>query len=379
VGRLFATRARLTRVYDPPALTSAVLESFFDIVERFAAAERRSCPTIGDGFGAAALVEQLAGVSGPLAGRIVLAKTVEFPQPAWPEALASASTFEALGFTVATDGSSLTGPSQPAGGWLVVLGDQRTRTGADGAFQLDVPLGSPVEGQLFHPSNADEPMATFLVTELATAAAPGQLDVELVTQGRCGMNVNPADDPRSKGGRAGARRRARPRGAIRLNPDPTLYPPKISGSRHLSQSGSRRSRLTTTDSSRPASEDTSPVVSYPAARAITRSRSCCDNEGHLSPPHRQLSTSGAFRAQAKIIAPLRQQITRATRRASKVTARPGSGPTSTSWRPRSRRSTSTTGAARPTPSARAGGGAPSACSMVDAAHDDGAEMGRPAH
>ena len=230
-SRLMTIRAQLTRAFDAATLTSAVAGANGEIEQRFAAAERRSCATTGDASAAARLVGQLAGVAGSLAGRIVLAKTVAFPQAAWSEVVAGAATFEASGFSVAMDGSSITGMSQPAGGWLVVLGEQRARTDADGEFRLDVAPGSPVEGQLFHPSNPTQAMARFFVTELGPDDTPAQLDVELVTQGRCGMNVNPADDSVQCAAPSAVQT---PPGHFHaepavLNPDPALYPPMIDG------------------------------------------------------------------------------------------------------------------------------------------------------
>jgi hypothetical protein len=233
-ARLLVARALLTRVYDPAALAGAVAAAAGTIQQRFAGAERRRCLTVGDSDGAVALVEQLAGVAGQLRGQIALSKTIEFPAPAWPDVQTNSATFEALGFTVAMDGSSLSGVPRPGAGWLVVLGGQRARTDATGTFDLDVPPGSPVEGQLYHPSNSDEPMSRFLVTELGDALAPGRIDIELVTQGRCGMNVNPADDSAQCGAAAQAPRLPTPSGHDHgdrgvLNPDPTLYPPKLQG------------------------------------------------------------------------------------------------------------------------------------------------------
>jgi len=231
-GRLLTRRAQLTRVYDPAGLAEAVRAMAETVAAGFATAERRACPTVGDAGVVAAIVEQLAGLAGPLAGRIVLAKTIEFPTPAWPEVAANAALLQDAGFSVAMDGSSITGPPQPAGGWLVVLGSQRARTDANGVFRLDVPSGSPVEGQLYHPSNADMPMARFLLTELGTPSVPGQLDVELATKGRCGMNVNPAADSVQCGGARSAPHTAHDHGLAEravLNPDPDLYPPKITG------------------------------------------------------------------------------------------------------------------------------------------------------
>jgi len=64
--------------------------------------------------------------------------------------------------------------------------------------------------------------------------APGRIDIELVTHGRCGMNVNPADDSAQCGAAAQAPRLPTPAGHDYgergvLNPDPTLYPPKLQG------------------------------------------------------------------------------------------------------------------------------------------------------
>jgi hypothetical protein len=233
-ARVLAATGRSGRDLDMGALASSVGSTGAALEAAFAVVELRGrCQTAGDFSAVWLLLQTVAGLAGPLQGRVQLVKVIEFPPDARADVVANRATLEGQGATAAADGSSLTGPAEGAAGWIATLGDQAVRLDATGSFLLALPVGEPFEGRLYHPADRVHPVARFFVVELAgpTTTAPIPITLEVHTAGACGMNRDPADDPPSchvPGGAAVTPRLAFHELA-RLNPDTTLFPPKVNG------------------------------------------------------------------------------------------------------------------------------------------------------
>lgn len=142
-------------------------------------------------------VEATVSPAGTLSGLLRLIPAIAVPESARAELLAQRAAIAALGGTVADDGSVIRRPATGAGGWLVTLGERRAYARADGTFTIARdPLG-PTEGLVFHPSDETVPVGAFWVVPhlVAAGATPTPIDVEVRTQGACGMDENPADEP----------------------------------------------------------------------------------------------------------------------------------------------------------------------------------------
>jgi hypothetical protein len=180
----------------------------------------------------------VAGLAGALRVRIEAVKQMRVAAAARGEILAARSAVEGHGFTLAGDGSLLTGPPVPAGGWLVSIGGGRGRSGTDGTAIVDVPAGAPFEGQVFHPADETFVVGPVFLNELSPEGEAVQtLTFELTNNGPCGMNGDPADDSAQCSLAAAtpvARALSLPGHAHQgfqteaaLNPNTTLFPPKI--------------------------------------------------------------------------------------------------------------------------------------------------------
>jgi hypothetical protein len=217
-----------------PALGNEFAAATGGLEGAFAAAEGGpDCQTFSDFVDTRYVLLVGAGLAGPLSTVVVTTKSIQFPDAARQDVIDKRGELEAQGLTVAGDGSTVSGEPKAAGGWIAQLGDQRVRIDPTGLLQLDVPAGSPLEGSLFHPSNRDVPVARFFLVELGGVVdVPPPIQLDIVTQGACRMDVDPADDPPSC--HAGAV----PAGIGQvasfetnaLNPDPTQFPPKLDGS-----------------------------------------------------------------------------------------------------------------------------------------------------
>ncbi|HYR95266.1 MAG TPA: hypothetical protein VEM57_00965 [Candidatus Binatus sp.] len=233
-AQVLAATARSGRDLDMGALASSVGSTGAALEAAFAVVELRGhCQTAGDFSAVWLLLQTVAGLAGPLQGRVELVKVMQFPPDARADVVANRATLEGQGAMVAADGSSLTGPAEGAAGWIATVGDQAVRLDATGGFLLALPVGEPFEGRLYHPADRLNPVARFFVVELAgpTTSAPTPITLEVRTGGACGMNRDPADDPPSchAPGSAAITPRLAFHELARLNPDTTLFPPKVNG------------------------------------------------------------------------------------------------------------------------------------------------------
>ncbi|HEV7733998.1 MAG TPA: hypothetical protein VGR62_17640 [Candidatus Binatia bacterium] len=135
--------------------------------------------------------------TGAVTGIARIVRAMAVPEAARAEVLANRSQVELLGGTVREDGSAILHAPVGAGGWRVTVGDRETYTRADGTFDLVLDTVGPTEGTLYHPAEDTEPAVVFwLVPHLAAAGStPVPIDIELETQGACGMDDAPADNP----------------------------------------------------------------------------------------------------------------------------------------------------------------------------------------
>ncbi len=151
----------------------------------------------------AKLAKDVAGTAvptGAVRGIAQIVRTIAVPLDARSEVLAQKAQIEGLepGAVVNADGSAITHTPVGAGGWRVTVGTQETRVAADGSFTLTLDEVGPTEGVLYHPAQDTEPAIVFwLVPHLTPVGgpAPATIDIELETQGACGMDENPDDNP----------------------------------------------------------------------------------------------------------------------------------------------------------------------------------------
>jgi len=164
-----------------------------------AAEQAGGCQSPGDVETIWLTLQNAGGLAGTVRGLVELAKSITVPPDAQPDFVDNRATLEAQGFTVADDGSSITGPPEGAAGWKVAIGDQEARLDTSGSFILDLPGDGPLEGQLFHPSDPSTPVTRFFIVETIgiTELFPTAIQLDLATQGSCGMNTDPAKDPPS--------------------------------------------------------------------------------------------------------------------------------------------------------------------------------------
>jgi len=210
-----------------------------------AAEQAGGCQSPGDVETIWLTLQNAGGLAGPIRGLVQISKAITVPPDAQPDFVDNHATLEAQGFTVADDGSSITGPPDPAAGWKVAIGDQEARLDTSGSFILDLPGDGPLEGQLFHPSDPSTPVTRFFIVETVgvTELVPTPIQLDLATQGSCGMNTDPAKDPPScHSFRALTHGHPRPRltpaqelfcsnlwDQGMFNPDPAQYPPLLTG------------------------------------------------------------------------------------------------------------------------------------------------------
>jgi len=210
-----------------------------------AAEQSTGCQSPGDVETIWLTLQNAGGLAGPVRGMVQLAKSIAVPPDAQPDFVDNSATLQAQGFTVATDGSSISSPAEAAAGWTVVLGDQQARLDTSGSFILNLPGDGPLEGQLFHPSDSTTPVARFFIVETigVTELFPTAIPLELATQGSCGMDTDAAKDPPSCHSfpaltQGHARPRLTPSQEIfcsnlwdqgMFNPDPGSNPPLVNG------------------------------------------------------------------------------------------------------------------------------------------------------
>lgn len=148
-------RAKYAVRFDRDQFDAARTAARARVAHAFGAAVRKPGCATTDPAAADAFAERLAGLAGPLRARLEGTKLVLIEPSGRADILAKRAAIEAIGFGVADDGSVLTGPANPLGGWLVVLGTGRGRSRADdGVVTLDVPPGAPFEGAVHHPADA---------------------------------------------------------------------------------------------------------------------------------------------------------------------------------------------------------------------------------
>lgn len=135
--------------------------------------------------------------TGAVTGQVRIVRAVAVPASIESDVLASKSQIEAGGLTVAPDGSAIAYTTIGAAGWLVRLGDRTTRTADDGTFTLTLDPAPATEVELFHPGQIDEAAVVFWAVPhlVAAGGTPVPLDVSVETQGACGMDDAPADNP----------------------------------------------------------------------------------------------------------------------------------------------------------------------------------------
>jgi hypothetical protein len=134
--------------------------------------------------------------TGDVLGQVRIVRAVAVPAEVRSEALAQASAIAALGKTVAPDGSSIANAPIGAGGWRVRIGDKTTSTDKNGMFRLRLDPAPPTELELVHPAETDPSVVFFALPHLVAAGGtPVPVDVEVTTQGACGMDEAPADEP----------------------------------------------------------------------------------------------------------------------------------------------------------------------------------------
>ncbi len=211
-----------------------------------AAEQAGNCQNPGDVESLWLTLQNAGGLAGVVRGTVELAKSIAVPPDAQPDFVDNTATLQAQGFTVAADGSSISGPPEGASGWTAVLGDQQARLDATGSFILDLPGDGPLEGKLYHPSDASTPVARFFIVETigATELMPAAIPLELATRGSCGMNADAAKDPPSCHSFPALTSALHPRprltpaqeqfcstlwGQGMFNPDPAQYPPLVNG------------------------------------------------------------------------------------------------------------------------------------------------------
>ena len=198
-----------------------------------------------------ALPEQIAGLAGTLFARLQAAKATRIGRVSQPDILSQRDALAAQGLTVADDGSLLTSPPQPAGGWLLRLGDRQGRSDSDGLLTIDVSATTALEGEVFHPSDATFVVGHASLNDLvAGGETPRTMGFLITNNGPCGMDEDAADDPaacHSAGALAAGLANAT------ANPDPASFPPII----------------------------TTPVGTYPNPDPNARQRTCADTDGPL--------------------------------------------------------------------------------------------------
>jgi len=234
---LYRARAKFAEQPDQAKLAGVRAQVRARLQRTLAAAGRKGdCGSPLDATTAAGLAERVAGLAGALRVRIEAVKQMRIAAAARGEMLAARSTVEGNGFTLAADGSLLSGPPVPAGGWLVSIGGGRGRSGTDGTAIVDVPVGAPFEGQIFHPADETFVVGPVFLNELTPEGEAVQtLTFELTNHGPCGMNQNPADDsaectlaaPVARALSVPAHVHHTPDTEAVLNPDRNLFPPKI--------------------------------------------------------------------------------------------------------------------------------------------------------
>ena len=146
--KLYRARAKFVVDTDQAKLDGARAAARARVERAFAKAARKGgCVTLDAPTTPGTLTERAAGTAGPLQVRIEAVKRIRIAAAARAEILAKRAAVEAAGFTVADDGSVLTGTPVPASGWLVTLGSGRGRSDIAGIVTLDVPVDAPAEGQ----------------------------------------------------------------------------------------------------------------------------------------------------------------------------------------------------------------------------------------
>lgn len=191
-----------------------------------ASARKSNCGTVTDVATGVAYADRMAGVAGPLRARLEATKIIRIADAGRAEVLAKRTTAEGLGFTVADDGSTLTGVARPLGGWRVVLGSGDGRSDATGGVvTVNVPSDPSIfEGQAFHPGHQDFVAGPVYLPDLAAEGEALQtITFAIRNNGPCGMNAAASDDSTQCAAHAGVRGRER----AALNPDPQQFPPKV--------------------------------------------------------------------------------------------------------------------------------------------------------
>jgi hypothetical protein len=170
---------------------------------------------------ARAIVATAVG-SGPLHGQLRVAQRTAVPEAARATVLEQRAQYEALGKEIADDGSTIGDPLAGIGGWLVVVGDVRTRTDPTGAFTIEMPPAGATEGEIYRPADESAPVAAFwLVPHLVPdGATPVPIDLAVINGGACGMNDDATTDPPSC--HAAADTAAAHVAPIDLHPDPQV-------------------------------------------------------------------------------------------------------------------------------------------------------------
>ena len=281
VHRLLKAKAGAKHSLAVERLERAVPEVTRRLADGFAKAERRG--DCGAGENAPALVSrvaQLAGVAGTLRGRLVLTKRIRLPEPSHAGVLAQRDALEARGLTLADDGSWLQGPPVAARGWLVRFGEAEARTTLDGEFTIDVSLGAPLVGHVFHPSSDTFEVGPIGLVELAGGAdtpAPARFEIE--TQGPCGMNEpSQHDAPQchtAPVGTAGLTEEGGP-----INPDPELHPPLVEedGVTYPNDDPAA-TQIVCLDYDGHLPQDTRNALGFPGSLCFDRVvEGCCENE-----------------------------------------------------------------------------------------------------
>jgi hypothetical protein len=141
-------------------------------------------------------VSAQASAAGTLRGQIERFVRVAIPPSERSAIVAQRTEIEAQGFQVVENGRFVDGPLTPAAGWLLRRGTSEALTDLNGDFTVDAGVGSPSQGQIFHPSDEEHPIGTFYTVELAgTGEPPAPIVFAILNHGPCAMNAGGINDP----------------------------------------------------------------------------------------------------------------------------------------------------------------------------------------
>jgi hypothetical protein len=138
--------------------------------------------------------------TGTLHGNLQVISTIAIPAAGQATIAAHKSDLDALGYAVADDGSTLSGPQAGAFGWIVKLGSKTTFAGPSGDFVVDSESGDPAQADVYWPGWPDQPMFTVALQALVPdGQAPVPIVFEWAAQDMCGMEVDDAGAPAGPG------------------------------------------------------------------------------------------------------------------------------------------------------------------------------------